>query len=137
MQRRESLVKDSQLFSGIMFLKEKPEKYDFYKELNDLRVQAENCSHEIGELESQIITYNDVATDIEEKIIEEKDKQTKELEKLKNIESISKLFTDFTEEGVRKDLRNWQQLEKNYREQIEYLEQIQEEISARNYFEKI
>lgn len=136
MQRRESLVKDSQLFSGIMFLKEKPEKYDFYKELNDLRVQAENCSHEIGELESQIITYNDVATDIEEKIIEEKDKQTKELEKLKNIESISKLFTDFTEEGVRKDLRNWQQLEKNYREQIEYLEQIQEEISARNYFEK-
>ena len=70
------------------------------------------------------------------KIIEEKDKQTKELEKLKNIESISKLFTDFTEESVRKDLRNWQQLEKNYREQIEYLEQIQEEISARNYFEK-
>lgn len=87
-------------------------------------------------LEAQIITYNDVATDTEEKLIEDKDKQTKELEKLKNTESMSKLFTEFTEEGVKRDLNDWLQLEDSYRKQIEYLEQIQEESSARNYFEK-
>lgn len=136
LQRKESLVKEPQLFFSIMFLKEKPEKYDFYKELNDLRVQAKNYSYEIEELEAQIITYNDVATDTEEKLIEDKDKQTKELEKLKNTESMSKLFTEFTEEGVKKDLNNWLQLENSYKKQIEYLEQIQEESIARNYFEK-
>ena len=136
LQRKESLVKEPQLFSGIMFLKEKSEKYDFYKELNDFRVQAKNCAHEIEDLETQIITYKDVATDTEEKLIEDKDKKTKELEKLKSIESTSKLFTDFTEEGVNRELKDWLQLEENYRKQIEYLEQIQEESSARNYFEK-
>lgn len=136
LQRKESLVKEPQLFSGIMFLKEKPEKYDFYKELNDFRVQAKNCAHEIEDLETQIITYNDVATDTEEKLIEDKDKKTKELEKLKSIEFTSKFFTDFTEEGVNRELKDWLQLEENYRKQIEYLEQIQEESSARNYFEK-
>lgn len=136
LQRKESLVKEPQLFSSIMFLKEKPKKYDFYKELNDLRVQNNNCSYEVEKLETQIITYNDVATDTEEKLIEEKDKQTKELEKLKNTESMSKLFTEFTEEGVKRDLNDWLQLEDSYRKQIEYLEQIQEESSARNYFEK-
>ena len=136
LQKKENLVKEPQLFSSIIFLKEKPPKYDFYKELNDLRIQAKKCSHEIEELETQIITYNDVATDTEEKIIEDKDKQTKELEKLKNTESMSKLFTEFTEEGVKKDLNGWLQLEDSYRKQIEYLEQIKEESSARNYFEK-
>lgn len=136
LQRKESLVKEPQLFSSIIFLKEKPPKYDFYKELNDLRIKAKNCSHEIEELEIQIITYNDVATDTEEKLIEDKDKQTKELEKLKNTESMSKLFTEFTEEGVKTDLNDWLQLEDSYRKQIEYLEQIKEESSARNYFEK-
>ena len=132
-QRKESLLKEPQLFSSIMFLKGKPEKYDFYKELNDLRVQDNNCSYEMEKLETQIITYNDVATDTEEKLIEDKDKQTKELEKLKNTESMSKLFTEFTEEGVKRDLNDWLQLEDSYRKQIEYLEQIQEESSARNY----
>lgn len=136
LQRKESLVKEPQLFSSIMFLKEKPKKYDFYQELNDLRVQDNNCSYEVEKLEAQIITYNDVATDTEEKLIEDKDKQTKELEKLKNTESMSKLFTEFTEEGVKRDLNDWLQLEDSYRKQIEYLEQIQEESSARNYFEK-
>ena len=136
LQRKESLGKEPQLFSSIMFLKEKPKKYDFYKELNDLRVQDNNCSYEVEKLETQIITYNDVATDTEEKLIEYKDKQTKELEKLKNTESMSKLFTEFTEEGVKRDLNDWLQLEDSYRKQIEYLEQIQEESSARNYFEK-
>lgn len=136
LQRKESFVKEPELFSNIMFLKGKPEKYDFYKELNDFRIQAKNCSHEIEELETQIIIYNDVAIDTDEKIIEDKDKQTKELEKLKNIESMSKLFTDFTEEGVKRDLGNWLRIEENCRKQIEYLEQIQEESSARNYFEK-
>lgn len=136
LQRKESLVKEPQLFSSIMFLKEKPKKYDFYKELNDLRVQDNNCSYEVEKLETQIITYNDVATDTEEKLIEYKDKQTKELEKLKNTESMSKLFTEFTEEGVKRNLNDWLQLEDSYRKQIEYLEQIQEESSARNYFEK-
>lgn len=135
-QRKESLLKEPQLFSSIMFLKGKPEKYDFYKELNDLRVQDNNCSYEMEKLETQIITYNDVATDTEEKLIEDKDKQTKELEKLKNTESMSKLFTEFTEEGVKRDLNAWLQLEDSYRKQIEYLDQIQEESSARNYFEK-
>ena len=136
LQQKQSLVKEPQLFSSIMFLKEKPEKYDFYKELNDLRTQAKKCSHEIEELQNQTITYNDVATDTEEKLIEDKYKQTKELEKLKNIESISKLFTDFTEEGVKKDSKNWLHLEEYYKAQLEYLEQIQEESSARNYFAK-
>lgn len=136
LQRKESLVKEPQLFSGIMFLREKPKKYDFYQELNDLRVQDNNGSYEVEKLETQIITYNDVATDKEEKLIEDKDKQTKELEKLKNTESMSKLFTEFTEEGVKRDLNDWLQLEDSYRKQIEYLEQIQEESSARNYFEK-
>lgn len=136
LQKKESLVKEPQLFSSIIFLKEKPPKYDFYKELNDLRIQAKNCSHEIEELETQIITYNNIATDTEEKLIEDKDKQTKELEKLKNTESMSKLFTEFTEEGVKRDLNDWLQLEDSYRKQIEYLEQIKEESSARNYFEK-
>lgn len=136
LQRKESLVKEPQLFSGIMFLREKPQKYDFYQELNDLRVQDNNGSYEVEKLETQIITYNDVATDKEEKLIEDKDKQTKELEKLKNTESMSKLFTEFTEEGVKRDLNDWLQLEDSYRKQIEYLEQIQEESSARNYFEK-
>ena len=119
MQKKESLVKEPQLFSSIIFLKEKPPKYDFYKELNDLRIQAKNCSHEIEELETQIITYNNIATDTEEKLIEDKDKQTKELEKLKNTESMSKLFTEFTEEGVKRDLNDWLQLEDSYRKQIE------------------
>ena len=136
LKKKESLVKEPQLFSSIIFLKEKPPKYDFYKELNDLRIQAKNCSHEIEELETQIITYNNIATDTEEKLIEDKDKQTKELEKLKNTESMSKLFTEFTEEGVKRDLNDWLQLEDSYRKQIEYLEQIKEESSARNYFEK-
>lgn len=136
LQRKESLLKEPLLFSSIMFLKEKPEKYDFYKELNDLRVQDNNCLYEMEKLETQIITYNDVATDTEEKLIEDKDKQTKELEKLKNTESMSKLFTEFTEEGVKRDLNDWLQLEDSYRKQIEYLDQIQEESSARNYFEK-
>ena len=136
LQRKESLLKEPQLFSSIMFLKEKPEKYDFYKELNDLRVQDNNCLYEMEKLETQIITYNDVATDTEEKLIEDKDKQTKELEKLKSTESMSKLFTEFTEEGVKRDLNDWLQLEDSYRKQIEYLDQIQEESSARNYFEK-
>ena len=68
------------------------------------------------------------------KIIEEKDKQNQGVGKVKKYRIYKQTFTDFTEEGVRKDLRNWQQLEKNYREQIEYLEQIQEEISARKLF---
>lgn len=135
-QRKESLLKEPQLLSSIMFLKEKPENYDLYKELNDLRAQAKNCSYKIEELETQIITYNDVATDTEEKLIEDKDKQMKELEKLKNTESMSRFFTEFTEEGVKRDLNDWLQLEDSYRKQIEYLEQIQEESSARNYFEK-
>lgn len=136
LQKKESLIKDSQLFSCIMFLKEKSEKYDFYKELNTLRTQAKNCSHKIEELEFQIITYDDVVADTEEKLIEDKDKQTQEFEKLKCIESTSKLFADFTEEGVNKELKNWLHLKENYQKQIEYLEQIQEESSARNYFEE-
>lgn len=135
-QRKESFIKEPQLFSSIMFLKDKPERYDFSEELSDLRGQAKNSLNEIEKLKKQISTYNDVASDTEQKLIEDKDKQSQELKKLRNIESVSKLFTDFTEEGVEKSLKDWLQLEENYRKQIEYLRQIQEENSARNYFEK-
>ena len=50
--------------------------------------------------------------------------------------SISEFFSDFTKEGVERDLKKWMQSADDYLKQVEYLVQIQEENSARNYFEK-
>lgn len=136
MKRKESFLEDPQMFTSIMILKEKPENYDFYKELEAHRLQDKNCLHEIEELENQIRTYNDVAAENEEKLLADKDKQSKELEHLKKVVSISEFFSDFTKEGVERDLKKWMQSADDYLKQVEYLVQIQEENSARNYFEK-
>lgn len=95
------------MFTSMMILKEKPENYDFYKELVDLRLQDKNCLHEIEELKNQISTYNDISAENEEKLLADKDKQSKELEHLKKVVSISELFSDFTKEGVERELKKW------------------------------
>ena len=53
------------------------------------------------------------------------------------MKTMSELFENFTEEGVLRDLEKWKQLMESYKKQVEYLEQIQEENSARNLFREI
>lgn len=135
-KKKEHFVKEPELFSNIMFLREKTENYDFYRELNNLREENKSCLDEIEKLNAQISTYNDVVAVTEESCVELRDSLLKKLENLKKMKTMSELFENFTEEGVLRDLEKWKQLMESYKKQVEYLEQIQEENSARNYFEK-
>src|SRR5699024_8916303 len=135
-KKKEHFVEEPELFSNIMFLREKTENYDFYRELNNLREENKSCLDEIEKLNAQISTYNDVVAVTEESCVELRDDLLKKLENLKKIKTMSELFENLTEEGVLRDLEKWKQLMESYKKQVEYLEQIQEENSARNYFEK-
>ena len=135
-KKKEHFLEEPELFSNIMFLREKTENYDFYRELNNLREENKSCLDEIEKLNAQISTYNDVVAVTEESCVELRDSLLKKLEYLKKMKTMSELFEDFTEEGVLRDLEKWKQLMESYKKQVEYLEQIQEENSARNYFEK-
>lgn len=135
-QQKIHISENEQLFANICFLRDQPSDFNYIQQLTRSRKETERYSDEINNLQAQIITYNDVVNVEEEECIKQKDNQLEQLERLNSIKAKSNWFLDFSEMGVANELNEWKNKEEEYKKQIEYLKQIEEESSARNYFSR-
>lgn len=135
-EQKDEITNDIELYRYIEFYKNQPESYDIQIRLDEGKKQIQKLENEQKQRQVQIDQYQDVVASIDmETLTKSRDDQIKGLEKSKAIREKYKIFDDLSEEGVNKNLRNWEEEKSLWEQQDEYLKQISEESSARHYFE--
>lgn len=135
MEQKDEITNDIELYRYIEFYKNQPESFDIQIRLDDRKKQIQKLEKDQKKHQVQIDQYQDIAGIDMETVTKSRDDQIKGLEKSKTIREKYKIFDDLSEEGVNKNLRNWEEEKSLWEQQDEYLKQISEESSARHYFE--
>lgn len=135
-KQKESIVNDSKLYSMILFMIEKPDEFDVEFERNALKKLIEFFESEEKKKQNELIQYEDYAqideTDIKQKV----SKCDTEIENLQELKKQVSIFESFSQEGIEKSINTWKKEKENYETQLELLYEMEEENSARTYFEK-
>lgn len=135
-KQKESIIANSKLYSMILFLMKKSDEFDVEFERNSLKKCIELLKIEEKKKRNDLIQYKGYEqideTDINQKI-SECDRKINNLQELKKEASI---FEKFTPKGMEESIDMWKKEKRNYETQLELLYEMQEENSAKTYFEK-
>ena len=135
-KQKENIVNDSKLYSMILFMIKKPDEFDVEFERNALKKRIGFLESEEKKKQNELIQYEDYAqideNDIKQKIL----KCDMEIEILQELKKQASIFESFSPEGMEKSINTWKKEKENYETQLELLYEMEEENSARTYFEK-
>ena len=136
LNEKENIVNDSQLYSYVLFLLEKPDCYNLEYERNIQRENINVLKLKKEEKENFLISNESYAhidlIEIEDTI----EKCNKELENLYELKKKTSIFNVFSPKGIEECLVLWMKEKEDYIMQLELLNQMREENGARLYFEK-
>ena len=120
----------------ILFMIKKPDEFDVEFERNALKKRIGFLESEEKKKQNELIQYEDYAqideNDIKQKIL----KCDMEIEILQELKKQASIFESFSPEGMEKSINTWKKEKENYETQLELLYEMEEENSARTYFEK-
>ncbi|NFN19878.1 hypothetical protein FDB52_16170 [Clostridium botulinum] len=132
--RQEEVIKNIPLYNNILFLKEKPAKYDLKKNFDNLM----QLKKELNEQKEQNISFvKNLDIQNEETILFLNNKREEEVNLLNSDIDVKKeidIFNPFTEENVQECLKKWKNKNQNINNNIEFLNKILEENGVREYF---
>ncbi|MGN9222523.1 AAA family ATPase [Coprococcus comes] len=135
-KQKENIVNDSKLYSMILFMIKKPDEFDVEFERNALKKRIGFLKSEEKKKQNELIQYEDYAqideNDIKQKVL----KCDMEIEILQELKKQASIFESFSPEGMEKSINTWKKEKENYETQLELLYEMEEENSARTYFEK-
>lgn len=135
-KQKENIVNDSKLYSMILFMIKKPDEFDVEFERNALKKRIGFLESEEKKKQNELIQYEDYAqideNDIKQKVL----KCDMEIEILQELKKQASIFESFSPEGMEKSINTWKKEKENYETQLELLYEMEEENSARTYFEK-
>lgn len=135
-KEKEIIVKDSQLYTHVLFLIDKGEGYDLEKERNILNGHIfvlENEKKAKNNILKENKSYEYIDLDSIEDIINECDSEINRLTELKKKIVV---FQNFSQKGIEESLLLWNKEKTDYEHRLELLLQMQEENGARLYFDK-
>ena len=135
-KQKESIIDNSELYSMILFLMEKPDEFDVEFERNSLKTSIESLKIEEKKKRNDLMQYKDYGQIDEMDIKQKVSECDTEIANLQELKKQADIFESFSPEGIEKSINAWKKEKKNYEAQLELLYEMQEEKGASTYFEK-
>lgn len=131
---KSKIVCNTDLYNCVKYLLNQTDGYKLAIHKKELNEQLNDYERERDKLNERIKTYEDVAY-IDKVILAEGRKYAERIyEESRGMQENCKIFSEFTEEGIKCTLAEWNINNEYLGRQIELLEKMEQENGARNYY---
>lgn len=132
----EQIINNSEVYSSILYLSGKDKDFNIDSEKNILSEKLKVKENEEKSNNLIIKQYEMYALKDIENLKNGISGCDEKIARLKELQKKASIFSEFSPNGVEKDLNEWRKKIENYQERLELLYQMNEENSARVYFKE-